>query len=178
MMEARPAKKKSDEAKTGKGFEEEMNTEDIRKTDGATNAESSFCGFKKGFFQEPKKEKVEKKDVSGQKRVNKSEKRKNNDKLKKAPGKSSDSGVVLPSNEPCDEKVKMKIALRSKISELELEEETRKLKISSSIEEENATSSAFERKIKDALEKKGQLRVKVEDIESEIESLLEKNVAL
>ena len=47
------------------------------------------------------------------------------------------------------------------------------MKISTCIEEENATSSALGGKIKVVLEKKGHLRAKVEDIESAIERLLE-----
>ena len=88
-------------------------------------------------------------------------------------GNTSQTAVLQPNKETCDEKVKVKIDLRSKISELELVEEAGKLKISSCIEEENARSSALERKIKDALEKKNHLRAKVEDITSAIERLLE-----
>ena len=47
------------------------------------------------------------------------------------------------------------------------------MKISTSIEEKNARSSAMESKIKVALERKGHLGAKVDDIDSEIERLLE-----
>ena len=46
------------------------------------------------------------------------------------------------------------------------------MKISTNIEEENARSSALESKIKVALERKGHLKAKVDDIDSEIERLL------
>ena len=81
--------------------------------------------------------------------------------------------VLQPNNLAFDEKVKVKADLRSKISELELSEEAAKLKISNCIEEEKATSSVMESKIKDALERKGHLSARKADIESEIERLLE-----
>ena len=88
-------------------------------------------------------------------------------------GNTSHIAILQPNKEARDEKVKVKIDLRSKISELELAEEAGKLKISTCIKEENAKSSALESEIKDALEKKNHLRAKVEDITSAIERLLE-----
>ena len=107
--------------------------------------------------------------------VKKSRKRKNKKKSKKelALGNTSQTEVLQPRKEAIDEKVKVKADLRSKISELELAEEAGKLKISTSIEEENARSSAMESKIKIASERNDHLRAKVDDINSEIERLLE-----
>merc|ERR1712243_355449 len=101
--------------------------------------------------------------------------RKNKKKSKKEPtlGNTSQTEVLQPSKEAFDEKVKVKADMRSKISELELAEEAGKLKISTSIEEENARSSAIESKIRVVLERKDHLRAKVDDIDSGIERLLE-----
>ena len=88
-------------------------------------------------------------------------------------GNTSQIAVLQPNKEARDEKVKMKIDLRSKISELELAEEAEKLKISSSVGEEDATSSALESEIKLALERKDHLRAKLEDIDSAIQRLIE-----
>jgi len=114
---------------------------------------------------------VERKKTS----VKKSQKRKNKKKSKKDPtlGNTSQTEVLQPSKEALDKKkVKVKAELRSKISELELAEEAGKLKITTDIEEENAKSSAIESKIKVALERRGHLRAKVDDVDSEIERLL------
>ena len=107
--------------------------------------------------------------------VKKSRRRKNKKKSKKEPalGNASETVVPRPNKESCEEKVKVKAELRSKISELELAKEAVKLKISSSVGEEDATSSALESKIKIALEKKDHLRAKLEDIDSAIQRLLE-----
>ena len=156
----------------GKRLEEEKKKEDNRKLNLAKSDER-FGGFENGGLEKVNNEQVEDKKTSGQKK--KSRKRRNKEKSKKEPalGNTSQTEVLQPSKEAFDEKVKVKAELRSKISELELAEEAGKLKISSCIEEENARSSALERKIKDALEKKNHLRAKVEDITSAIERLLE-----
>ena len=156
----------------GKRLEEEKKKEDNRKLNLAKSDER-FGGFENGGLEKVNNEQVEDKKTSGQKK--KSRKRRNKEKSKKEPvlGNASKTVVPRPNKEACDEKVKVKAELRSKISELELAEEAGKLKISSSVGEEDATSSALESKIKLALEKKDHLRAKLEDIDSAIERLLE-----
>ena len=107
--------------------------------------------------------------------VKKSRKRKNKKKSKKEPalGNAFETVVPRPNKESCDEKVKVKAELMSNISKLELAEEAEKLKISSSVGEEDATSSALESKIKLALEKKDHLGANLEDIGSAMQRLLE-----
>ena len=131
----------------GKRLEEEKKKEDNRKLNLAKSDER-FGGFENGGLEKVNNEQVEDKKTSGQKK--KSRKRKNEEKSKKEPvlGNASKTVVPRPNKEACDEKVKVKAELRSKISELELVEEAGKLKISSSVEEEDATSSALESKIK------------------------------
>ena len=156
----------------GKRLEEEKKKEDNRKLNLAKSDER-FGGFENGGLEKVNNEQVKDKKTSGQKK--KSRKRKNEEKSKKEPvlGNASKTVVPRPNKEACDEKVKVKAELRSKISELELAEEAGKLKISSSVGEEDATSSALESKIKLALEKKDHLRAKLEDIDSAIQRLLE-----
>ena len=71
-----------------------------------------------------------------------------------------------------DEKVKLKADLRSKLSQLELEEEAEKKKLSSAVEEEDASSSALEVRMEVVSEEKDQLCAELGDIEAAMESLM------
>ena len=155
----------------GKRLEEGKKQEDNRKLNLAKSDKSRFDGFENGGLEKVNDEQVENKKASGQKK--KSRKRKNKEKSKKEPahGNASETVVPRPNKESCE--VKVKAELRSKISELELAEEAEKLKISSSVGEEDATSSALESEIKLALERKDHLRAKLEDIDSAIQRLIE-----
>ena len=73
-----------------------------------------------------------------------------------------------------DEKVKVKADLRSKLSQLELEEETEKKKLSSAVDEHAATSSALEGRMLVVLEEKDHLGAQLEDVESAMESLVKR----
>ena len=73
-----------------------------------------------------------------------------------------------------DEKVKVKADLRSKLSQLELEEETEKKKLSSAVDEHAATSSALEGRMVVVLEEKDHLGAQLEDVESAMESLVKR----
>ena len=72
------------------------------------------------------------------------------------------------------EKVKVKADLRSKLSQLELEEETEKKKLSSAVDEHAATSSALEGRMVVVLEEKDHLGAQLEDVESAMESLVKR----
>ena len=72
------------------------------------------------------------------------------------------------------EKVKVKASLRSKISELEMEEERGKLAVASAIEEENKHSLARESRLTIVFDEKCQLELELGDIEAAMGSLLER----
>ena len=87
---------------------------------------------------------------------------------------NSSGAVTVLSEEASVEKVKVKTSLRSKMSELEMEEERGKLAVASVIEEANKSSLARESRLKIVQEELGHLEEEIGDIEAAMESLMDR----
>ena len=128
-------------------------------------------GCKEAICEDMSNEEIKGEDTAGHRRGRNARRRRRG--KEKARGVSEDVldekvkvEVVL------DDKVKVKADLRSKLSQLELEEEAEKKKLSSAVEEEDASSSALEQRMEVVSKEKDQLCAELGDIEAAMESLM------
>ena len=124
-------------------------------------------------------EEIKSDDATGQRRGrNTRRRRRRKEKAKRASDDALDEKMKDVLDETLKdvlvEKVKVKADLRSKLSQLELEEETEKKKLSSAVDEHAATSSALEGRMLVVLEEKDHLGAQLEDVESAMESLVKR----
>ena len=73
-----------------------------------------------------------------------------------------------------NEKVRVKAELRSRISDLELEEEKEKLALASEVEKKNTSAAVLESDLKAVLEEKGNLQMEMRDVDAAIKSLMDR----
>ena len=128
-------------------------------------------GCKEAICEDMSNEEIKGEDTAGQRRGRNARRRRR--RKEKARGVSEDvSDEKVKVEDVLEEKVKVKADLRSKLSQLELEEEAEKKKLSSAVEEEDASSSALEQRMKVVSEEKDQLCAELGDIEAAMESLM------
>ena len=140
---------------------------------GAFLSKKNVAEVQMGNKQEEKEEckKVEKTVVK------KERKKKNRDKIRK-PDEAADSDPGLQKSNldnASNEKVRVKAELRSKISDLELEEEKEKQALASEVEKKNTSMLnlvALQRSLAELLEKNRDLEEEMRDVDATIKSLL------
>ena len=140
--------------------------------------EAEEKGMKKNS-EDVSNEEIKSDDATGQRRGrNTRRRRRRKEKAKRASDDALDEKMKDVLDETLKdvlvEKVKVKADLRFKLSQLELEEETEKKKLSSAVDEHAATSSALEGRMVVVLEEKDHLGAQLEDVESAMESLVKR----
>ena len=118
---------------------------------------------------------LKEKEATEKRQLRRAKKKRNKEKkLEAFKNTAGAAAVESEMDEASGEKVKVKASLRSKISELEMEEERGKLAIASVVEEEKKSSLARESRLMIVQEEKDQLEVELGAIEAAMASLMER----
>ena len=147
--------------------------QEARKEEEEIREKKKRGGCKEAICEEISIEEIKGEDTAGQRRGRNARRRRR--RKEKARGASEDVlGEKVRVEDVLDEKVKVKADLRSKLSRLELEEEAEKKKLSSAVEEQDASSLALEGRMEVVSEEKYQLCAELGDIEATMESLMKR----
>ena len=118
---------------------------------------------------------LKEKEATEKRQLRRAKKKRNKEKkLEAFKNTAGAAAVESEMDEASGEKVKVKASLRSKISELEMEEERGKLAVASVVEEEKKSSLARESRLMIVQEEKDQLEVELGAIEAAMASLMER----